>query len=95
MFDSFEFVELKILQEEELKNENEGFMEFQVTLRGRDGDDIVREGGRQSAAAVAGLETIIQERSRFLRDPETGVWSYASGDVTSNVAGLENAKLNN
>lgn len=100
MFDSFEFVNLQILGPEELSDDhettNEGFLEFQVTIRGRAEDDILRGGTtRRSAAAVAGLETMVKERSKFLRDPETGVWSYASGDVTSQVAGLEDTKLNN
>jgi SEC-C motif-containing protein len=105
MFDSFEFIQLKLLtggQEEEVGATNtedgtteEGFLEFQVILRGREQDDfLLAGGGRRSAAAVSGLETVVKERSKFLRDPETGVWSYASGDVTSDIAGLEDTKLN-
>ena len=106
MFDSFEFIRLDIGKEEVGRggeNENEGFLEFQVTLRGRSDDDDnenggrgnARRGGRPSAAAtVAGLETVVKERSRFLRDAETGIWSYAGGDVTSEVAGLEDTPLN-
>ena len=95
MFDSFEFVNLQVGPEEPGAEENEGFIEFQVTLRGRDETDMIRGGAsRRSAAAVAGLETVVKERSKFLRDPETGSWSYASGEVTSEQAGLEDVKLN-
>ena len=43
---------------------------------------------------LKGKETIVSERSRFLRNPVDGTWSYASGDVTTNVAGLEDTILN-
>ena len=43
---------------------------------------------------VAGQETVISERSRFLRNPDDGSWSYASGDVRSDVVGLEDTQLN-
>ena len=105
MFDSFEFVRLDIGTEEMGIDENEGFVEFQVTLRGRGGGDENERGqgrggggsgrrGRQIAAAVSGLETVVKERSRFLRDADSGIWSYAGGDVTSEVAGLQDTKLN-
>jgi len=94
MFDSFEFVKLDVGKIELGASENEGFIEFQVTMRGRGQDDVLRNNPRRSAATVTGLETIVKERSRFLRDRETGEWSYASGDVTSEVAGLQSTKLN-
>jgi len=103
MFDSFDFVRLEIGKEEGgREDENEGFLEFQVTLRGRGSSSSSGDngggrgggGGRQSAAAVAGLETVVKERSRFLRDAESGIWFYAGGDVTSEVAGLEDTPLN-
>ncbi len=78
MFDSYEFAGLNILGAEELPNENEGYLEFQVQLRER----------------VGGQVTTIQERSKFLRDPETGVWKYSSGDVRSTNEGLDDIKLN-
>mmetsp|Transcript_30341 Transcript_30341/g.44310 ORF Transcript_30341/g.44310 Transcript_30341/m.44310 type:complete len:255 (+) Transcript_30341:158-922(+) len=85
MFDSYDFVNLEAGDEEmSEENENEGFVEFKVTLR-------AKEDGNGS---VAGGETVISERSRFLRDPADGSWSYASGDVRSDVAGLEDTKLN-
>ena len=82
MFDSFEFVKLEIGKEESGPNENEGFVDFKVTLK-------AKEGG-----SGAGQETVISEKSRFLRDPKDGSWSYASGDVRSQVAGLEETTLN-
>mmetsp|Transcript_98316 Transcript_98316/g.283705 ORF Transcript_98316/g.283705 Transcript_98316/m.283705 type:complete len:240 (-) Transcript_98316:8-727(-) len=94
MFDSFEFVKLQVGPEEAGANENEGFIEFKVTMKGRDEEDEILKARRRSAAAVAGMETVVKERSRFLRDPDIGAWTYASGDVSSEVAGLEDAKLN-
>lgn len=88
MFDSFDFVNLSIIGEEEISanNENEGYVEFKVTFQAkkRAGDD----------ESVVGQRTVIMERSRFLRNPSDNSWSYASGDVRSDVAGLEGTTLN-
>lgn len=85
MFDAFEFVKLEEGEEEmSAENDDEGYLDFKVTLRARE----------DKGSAVAGQETVIAERSRFLRDPEDGTWSYASGDVRSEVAGLEDTTLN-
>ena len=85
MFDSFDFVNLSIGPEEMSKdNANEGFVEFKVTLRAKDDKND----------KVAGQETVISERSRFLRNPDDKTWKYASGDVRSEVAGLEDTTLN-
>lgn len=70
-------------EEEAGDNENEGYLEFKVTLRAKEDKND----------SVAGQETVISERSRFLRDSE-GTWTYASGDVRSDVAGLEDTTLN-
>jgi SEC-C motif domain protein len=98
MFDSFDFVNLQVLlrqegETEEANNDDESsavaYIEFQVTLRGRS--------DATSAAAVAGQETIVQERSQFRKDDisSTGVvWRYSGGDVRSQVAGLEDVSLN-
>ena len=64
-------------------------MEFKVTLTAKK-DDFVTD----ATAALAGQETVISERSRFLRDAEDGTWLYASGDVRSEVVGLEDTTLN-
>eukprot|EP00980_Cylindrotheca_fusiformis_P009196 scaffold2003_cov139-Cylindrotheca_fusiformis.AAC.12 len=86
MFDSFDFVNLDAGAEElSLENENEGFIEFKVTLRARE----------DTPSGLAGQETVVTERSRFLRDDSDKSWKYASGDVRSDVAGLEGATLNN
>lgn len=86
MFDSFEFVKLEVGPEVMSEdNENEGFVQFKVTLRAKEGSN---------GSIAAGEETKISERSRFLRDPNDGSWSYASGDVRSDVAGLEDTTLN-
>ena len=84
MFDSFTFVGLDPIKEEEGADENESYIEFKVTLRANE----------DRGGAVAGQETIITERSRFLRSKTDGTWSYASGDVRSDVAGLEDVALN-
>ncbi len=105
MFDSFEFVQLQIRehqdehddeqQQQQHQNlggeERESFIEFQVTLRGRSDEN---KASSTTTSVTAGLETVVKERSKFLRNVETGVWSYASGDVTSEVAGLEDTILN-
>lgn len=85
MFDSFTFVKLDLGKEEDGEDENESFIEFKVTLRANE--------DRAGTVAVAGQETIISERSRFLRGDD-GSWTYASGDVRSEVAGLEDVSLN-
>lgn len=80
MFDSFEFVGLTPGKTElEEGDDKKAFIDFQVNLRSRDGDQ---------------QETVVSEKSLFLQDPETNVWSYASGEVRSEVAGLEDAILN-
>lgn len=84
MFDSFTFVGLDPIKEEKGADENESYIEFKVTLRANE----------DRGGAVAGQETIITERSRFLRSETDGTWSYASGDVRSDVAGLEDVALN-
>lgn len=88
MFDSFDFVSLSAGEEEiDVDDENVGFIEFKVTFRARGGQGVIID-------SVAGKETVISERSTFLRNPADGSWSYASGDVRSDVAGLEDAMLN-
>ena len=83
MFDSYEFVGLKILEPEQQVNENEGTISFAVTLRGKE----------NAATGIAGKESIISETSTFRK--ENGGWLYASGVVKSEEAGLEGAVLNN
>ena len=85
MFDSFEFVNLSAGPEEMSEDdENAGYVEFKVTLRAKEDKND----------KVAGQETVISERSRFIRNPDDGSWSYASGDVKADVAGLEDVTLN-
>lgn len=107
MFDSFNFVKLDAGPEEmgvknengtEEPNEDEGYIEFQVTLESKyiGQDDVVADGGgtEKQPSSTPASQTVVNERSRFLRDPTTGVWSYAGGDVRSKVAGLEDTSLN-
>jgi hypothetical protein len=60
MFDSFDFTNLEAGPEEAGADENEGFIEFKVTLR-------VKE---DTTSILSGQETAVTERSRFLRNPE-------------------------
>lgn len=91
MFDSFEFVKLEVGPEEESEeHENVGFIEFSVTLRAKDQSYLEDHDG----AITPGSETKMTERSKFIRNRSTGVWSYASGDVQSGAAGLEGLSLN-
>jgi SEC-C motif-containing protein len=80
MFDSYTFEGLEVLKEENNGDSDEAFIEFQVTLKERNNNDP--------------KTTIIQERSKFLRDSDTKIWSYASGDVRSTNQGLEDIQLN-
>ncbi len=100
MFDSFEFVGLEIVDEDETAesqgnndaDDNEAFLEFRVRLKGRPLDEAPLRS--RSLSSIEGEETVISERSRFLRNPESGVWKYAGGDVRSTVQGLEDTTLN-
>jgi SEC-C motif-containing protein len=83
MFDSYDFVNLEAGPEVPGADENEGFIEFRVTLRAK----------VNTASDIEGQETVITENSRFLRDSE-GTWSYASGEVRSDVVGMDTI-LNN
>jgi SEC-C motif-containing protein len=83
MFDSYDFVNLEAGPEVPGADENEGFIEFKVTLRAK----------VNAASDIEGQETVITENSRFLRDLD-GAWSYASGEVRSDVVGLDTI-LNN
>lgn len=65
-------------------DENKGYIDFEVTLRAKD----------DRLDSLAGQETVISERSTFLRNPDDMTWAYASGVVRSNVVGLENTSLN-
>jgi len=85
MFDSYEFVGLDAEpQEISEDNDKEGFINFKVNLRANEnlGDE------------VEGQEIVVREKSRFLCSGEPASWSYAGGDVSSEVAGLEGVKLN-
>jgi len=86
LFDSFEFIKLEVLgddddekDDESNSNENEAYISFQVTLQKKDKVDE---------------RTIVKERSRFLKDPMKGSWTYAGGDVRSQVEGLQDTQLN-
>jgi SEC-C motif domain protein len=96
MFDSFQFVGLEILQNNDLsKKENifeEDYIEFQVTIQAK----IQRQQSKNPTMlqTIDGQNTTIREKSKFLKDSETGIWSYASGEIRSNVIGIENVVLN-
>jgi len=102
MFDSFEFVGLEIVEDDETveatennKNkseDNEAFLEFRVRLKGRSVEEAPSRS--RSLSSIEGEETVVSERSRFLRCHETGIWKYAGGDVRSTIQGLEDTTLN-
>lgn len=102
MFDSFDFINLELLGDEndhddsnktENDDENEAYLSFQVTLRKRQtkGSGSSEEEDDESPSQGT---TIIQERSRFLRDEASRTWTYAGGDVRSQVEGLQDTQLN-
>lgn len=107
MFDSFELNGLHIGPEiydanddnnediDRPSHSNRATIEIEVHMKARqESSRTAKENNDDDdPAAIAGQETIIQEKSVFLRDSE-GVWSYASGDVRSQVAGLEDTRLN-
>jgi SEC-C motif domain protein len=85
MFDSFDFVGLKVLNVGDVSPDDDvGFVEFQVQMRAKE----------QTGSRIQGQMTTIQERSTFLRDKSNGTWSYASGDVRSTVEGIDDVTLN-
>jgi len=96
MFDSFDFVGLQVIRQEDdehdrAKDDGEAHViEFEVRMRGRENN------GRPATTtpSLVGEETVVRERSQFLRDPDTGVWRYSGGDVRSQVPGLEDTILN-
>mmetsp|Transcript_2306 Transcript_2306/g.3370 ORF Transcript_2306/g.3370 Transcript_2306/m.3370 type:complete len:227 (+) Transcript_2306:91-771(+) len=83
MFDSFRFISLEFGPEIPGKNDKEAFIEFKVRLRATE----------DSGETLEGQETVIGEKSRFLCDEE-GKWKYSTGDVHSEVEGLEGTILN-
>jgi len=84
MFDSYEFMELNAGKEEPGVDDNEGYITFQVRLK-------ARVGGK---SPIDGQETVVVEKSRFLRNSVNGIWKYAGGEVRAQVAGLEDTVLN-
>ena len=85
MFDSYDFVKLDVGEETfNEEDDGEGFIDFKVLLKAN----------KTSGDYIEGQDIVVQEKSRFLRTSEGG-WKYAGGEVTSDVAGLEGAVLNN
>jgi len=84
MFDSYDFVALEPGEEE--PGDKEAHITFQVRLKAK--------GTGPGGESIAGQETIISERSRFLYDGEPLCWRYAGGEVKSDVSGLDDVVLN-
>jgi len=63
---------------EEDNNDKKAYINFKLKMRGK-----IKYG-----------ETVISERSLFMKNPDTNGWLYASGDVRSEVEGLEDVQLN-
>jgi SEC-C motif-containing protein len=93
MFDSFEFIGLDIINED-IESDNEAYLDFTVRLRGRTIDDSPKRTEQSSLSSIEGEETVVSEKSKFIKDPVTKIWKYAGGDVRSNVKGLDDITLN-
>lgn len=82
MFDSFNFIQLHVVSQEEEEQDNTKedaviiITEFQVTLQSQE----------------SGQETTVTERSRF--KCHNGQWLYAGGDVRSLEKGVHDIVLN-
>lgn len=84
MFDSYDFVSLNAGEVEISEdNPNEGYIEFKVNLR-----------ANSNGSHLEGQEITVCERSKFLFDGNPPRWRYASGEVRSDVKGLEDVQLN-
>lgn len=84
MFDSYEFLSLTPGQMEISEEDaNEAYLDFKVNLRANENNDKLK-----------GQEITISERSCFLRDGDPPRWRYSSGEVRSDIKGLEDVKLN-
>mmetsp|Transcript_47985 Transcript_47985/g.55378 ORF Transcript_47985/g.55378 Transcript_47985/m.55378 type:complete len:111 (+) Transcript_47985:292-624(+) len=103
MFDSFDFIQLQISDDEEEDNEedssDEAYLEFTVRLRARSSMEKPSLLNRLSQSesittSIEGEETVVKEKSKFIKDSSTGIWKYAGGDVRSDVKGLEDTTLN-
>uniref|UniRef100_A0A7S0AHI5 YchJ-like middle NTF2-like domain-containing protein n=1 Tax=Minutocellus polymorphus TaxID=265543 RepID=A0A7S0AHI5_9STRA len=86
MFDSYEFVSLEPGEEEAGSDDNEGYITFKVQLKAK--------GTGAGGESIEGQEMILSERSKFLNDGEPLCWRYASGEVKSDVSGLDDVVLN-
>lgn len=84
MFDSYDFVSLNAGEVEiSQDNPSEGYIEFKVNLR-----------ANTNGSHLEGQEITVCERSKFLCDGNPPRWRYASGEVRSDVKGLEDVQLN-
>jgi len=85
MFDSFKFVQLEVLEEEERgESEREAFLSMRVTLQPID---------ERTRLPTQAEPMVFAERSTFTRSSK-GAWLYAAGAVTSEVSGLKDRVLN-
>ena len=86
MFDSYDFINLEAgAQEISADNDKEGFIDFRVNLRAN----------ANLGNHIEGQEIVVREKSRFLCSGDPASWTYAGGEVTSDIAGLEDVVLNN
>jgi len=83
MFDSYDFLGFEYGAEEISDDETEGFIEFRVSLRANGTID----------PEFFGNEITVREKSRFVRGKDLS-WKYASGNVFTDVGGLEDVVLN-
>ena len=83
MFDTFAFEGLEVGETEAGASEKEAFLDFRVTLQPID---------KRTKMKTQAAPMVFAERSRFRKVGDH--WLYASGEVTSEEAGLKGAVLN-
>ena len=83
MFDTFSFEGLEVGETEAGASEKEAFLDFRVTLQPID---------KRTKLKTQAAPMVFAERSRFRKVGDA--WLYASGEVTSEEAGLKGAVLN-
>ena len=83
MFDTFSFEGLEVGETEAGASEKEAFLDFRVTLQPID---------KRTKMKTQAAPMVFAERSRFRKVGDA--WLYASGEVTSEEAGLKGAVLN-
>lgn len=86
MFNEYEFVALEDVGDVDRgAHDDEAFLDFKVRMR-------KLEKGEEEGELEG--EVVLAERSRFLRDGDPLRWTYASGEVRTKIAGIDDVVLN-